>query len=109
MLDRFGSPGRVGWPEHSILWLEAALTLPRDQHSQAFQDIADMTGRTLNAVRFKAYALLTQRLDVRIADAAAIKKAQHAAMLARRTARLCGLPPSQIPAPSMARLMGARA
>jgi hypothetical protein len=38
----------VGWAEHEILWLRAAMsaTLNRKEKQEALQDIADMTGRS---------------------------------------------------------------
>lgn len=64
MLDRLGLPIAVGWPPHHIIYLQAALALPRSEHTAAFQDIADLTGRSLNAVQSKAYALQRQRLRI---------------------------------------------
>lgn len=62
MLDRFGNPVRVAWPHHHILWIDAALTLPRNEHTAAFEDIADLTGRSLVAIQSKAYAIQRARL-----------------------------------------------
>jgi hypothetical protein len=61
MLDRFGKPIRVGWAIHEILWIEAALTLPRAERLAAFEDIASMTGRTVAGVQTRAYTLAAER------------------------------------------------
>ena len=62
MKDRFGDPIRVGWPDFQLVWLQAALTLPRGERFEAFADIASMTGRTVAAVSSRAYALQAARL-----------------------------------------------
>lgn len=54
MIDRFGKPIRVGWAPHELLYIEAALTFRASERSSAYQDIADMTGRSLIAIRAKA-------------------------------------------------------
>ena len=61
MKDRFGNPINVGWPEHHILWLEAAMSLPARDRAEAFQDIADLTGRSFAAVYQKHCAILRER------------------------------------------------
>ena len=62
MLDRWGNPIVVGWPPHHIVWIEAALTLPRHERTQALKEIADMVGRPLVCVQKRAYALQAARL-----------------------------------------------
>lgn len=64
MKDRFGNRIDVGWAVHEEIWVEAALTLPKNMRTAAYQDIADMTGRSLGCVRFKAGNLASeQRLE----------------------------------------------
>jgi hypothetical protein len=54
VIDRHGKRVYVGWAEHEVLWLEAALTLPRDQQYAAFHDIAEMRGSTFATVARQA-------------------------------------------------------
>lgn len=61
MIDRFGKPVLVGWPAHHILWIEAAMTLPRTQRMEAFTDIAEMTGRSYACVHWKYREILCER------------------------------------------------
>lgn len=63
MLDRFGKTVRVAWAEHEILWLKAAMTLPRTERWEAFQDISDMTGRTFAAITYQAQRLECARQE----------------------------------------------
>ena len=55
MFDRFGDPIRVGWAEHELLWIDAAMTLPRGERFRAFEDIASLTGRTVANIQSYAY------------------------------------------------------
>lgn len=57
MKDRYGNRIMVAWAPHHILWIEAALTLPTQEKLAAFQDIAEMTGRSFVAVRQRASRL----------------------------------------------------
>jgi len=61
MKDRFGRSIQVGWPEHHILWIEAAMTLPRAERNVAFNDIAEMTGRGYASVYYKYRDILRER------------------------------------------------
>jgi hypothetical protein len=61
-LDRFGKPVRIGFAEHECLWIKAAMELPRRERLAAFNDIADMTGRSTAQIRSKAYALYNQAM-----------------------------------------------
>lgn len=63
MLDRFGKRVVVGWAEHEVLWLKAAMTLPRIERWEAFQDISDLTGRTFAAVTYQAQRLECARQE----------------------------------------------
>jgi hypothetical protein len=110
-VDRFGNGICIGWPEHHILYLKAVLTLPRDQHTAAFQDIADMTGRSLNAVRTKAYAMWQEAIDARWAETCRSRKELHEANRARRKVRrveLAAIGPSRLAQPTAAQMMGSR-
>lgn len=57
MKDRWGRTIIVGWPEHHLLWLAAAWSLPNEDRKQALQEISDLTGRTYAAVYFRARVL----------------------------------------------------
>lgn len=50
MKDRFGKPVLVAWAAHEILWLEAALSLPKAERIAAYVDISSMTGRSIGAI-----------------------------------------------------------
>ena len=99
MKDRFGRTIYMGWAEHELLWIEAALTLPRDERTAAFMDISEITGRTMMAIRFQAKRI--RKRDAK--HAAAIAKKQRIKTPAHWT-----LGPSQLRQPSMAQLMGCR-
>lgn len=61
MIDRLGNAIYIGWAAHEILWLCATWELPREERCAAFHDIAAMTGRSVQAVRVKAFRLWWQR------------------------------------------------
>lgn len=54
MIDRYGNRIHVGWAEHEILWLRAAICLERQERLNAYRDISAMTGRTIESVRAQA-------------------------------------------------------
>ena len=101
MKDRFGRTIYMGWAEHELLWIEAALTLPRDERTAAFKDIGEITGRTIQAIRFQARRIRAR--DRRHAAAAVVVKKQRI-----KTPPHWALGPSQLRQPSMAQLMGCR-
>lgn len=45
------------WPEHHMIWIHAAISLPGHKQADAFRDIAALTGRTFEAVDLKAGVL----------------------------------------------------
>lgn len=53
MIDCHNKRIYVGWAEHEILWLQAAMVLPLSERSAAYQDIADMTGRTYAGITWQ--------------------------------------------------------
>lgn len=61
MKDRYGFPVLVGWHDFEILWVEAALTLPKIERSAAYRDIASMSGRTFQAIQCKAQMIASQK------------------------------------------------
>lgn len=100
MIDRYGKPINVAWPEHHLEWVRAALTLDFKERQAAFHDIAEMTGRGIEAVRGCVKAVRDR--DRRQAIAYAHKKALRTATPA------LPFPPSTIRPPTMAQLMGCR-
>lgn len=42
------------WPAHALVWIEAAMTLPRKNRGKAFRDIAAMLGCSQTAVETRA-------------------------------------------------------
>lgn len=60
-VDRFGRPIRLGFADHEILWIEAALTLWGRARREAFEDISAMTGRSYESIQAKAYKLTNAR------------------------------------------------
>jgi hypothetical protein len=54
MIDRYGIPIYIGWADHEVIWLQAAMTLDHGERLEAYQDIASMSGRTFKAVKQKA-------------------------------------------------------
>lgn len=108
MIASDGKDIPVGWSDHHIIWIEAVMTLPKNQRTAAYQDIADMTGRTLTAVRCKAYWIAEQREYLRLRLEAAT--ARRVLVVDRgRGPNRPKLAPSEIAPISKARLMGARA
>jgi hypothetical protein len=110
MLDRFGDRIRVGWSAHEFLWVEAALSLPPEKQTDAWLDIAEMTGRGAVAVRAMANKILARRRlteEFQEADRRAIRSTVvgAAARYLRRPVTL----PSDLRQPTKAQLMGARA
>jgi len=108
MITKDGTEIIVGWSDHHIVWIEAAMTLPKNQRTAAYQDIADMTGRTLTAVRCKAYWIGEKRHNEQLR----IEAARTRRVLVVDTGRgpyKPRLAPSQLAPISKARLMGARA
>lgn len=98
MISRFGQPLYLGWPEHHLEWVRAALTLDYKERQLAFRDIAEMTGRGIKAVRDRAKRIKEQDR----------RQAEIANRRVMRLPRAWSMPPSQITPPSMSRLMGCR-
>lgn len=110
MIDHNGDEVVVAWPEHHIVWLEAALSLPKSERHAAFQDIAEMTGRTFCAVRSKAYWMNERKRLARLRlDVERNRKPMVIITWTPGSGRRPKLPPSEIAPLSKARLMGARA
>lgn len=65
MIDAGGRPVIVGWPEYQELWLRAAVSLPKRDRWEAYENIAEMTNRSLASVKRRAEAL--QAEDRRLA------------------------------------------
>lgn len=65
MIDAGGRPVTVGWPEYQELWLRAAVSLPKRDRWEAYENIAEMTNRSVASVKRRAEALQTE--DRRIA------------------------------------------
>ncbi len=102
MINRNGGAVLVAWPEHHLLWLEACNQLSAYDRSQAFYDIAALTGRSIGAVRDKANKM---RLEKMQADW--LRNAPAMTSRADR-GRPGGMGPSELARPSMARLMGCK-
>jgi hypothetical protein len=113
VIDRFGKTICVGWSAHEILWIEAAMSLgTRGERMQAFLDIASLTGRSYRNVRDKAHHL-GQKKPTRDSGWSTASANSNRVMVPSRgwfrQVRKPVLLPSDIPAPSRARLMGGRA
>lgn len=67
MLDPAGNEIRIGWSETEMLWLRAASSLCLKDREEAWQDLAGLTGRTVNCLRRQARLLAAQ--DRKIAKA----------------------------------------
>lgn len=63
MIDRFGKPIVIGWHDHELLYIYAALTLPKAERIAAYPDIAAMTGRTIRQVQSKCFAVTYDRQE----------------------------------------------
>jgi hypothetical protein len=110
MIDHEGSEVVVGWADHEIVWLEAALTLPKNERAAAFQDIAELTGRTFCAVRSKSYWMNERKRLARLRmDVERNRKPMAIITWSPGSGRRPKLPPSELAPLSKARLMGARA
>jgi hypothetical protein len=94
-VDRWGRPIRLGWPRHHLVWIEAALTLPKMERLRAYEDISSLTGRSLTAV---------------LQRAAVVRREQKIAALTPLQATRIEIPAeaSIIRRPDMARLMAGR-
>lgn len=108
MKDRWGNQIQVGWAEHEILWVKAAIKLPRDERIEAFQDIAAMTGRTEFAVRDKAMVIRAKQRDDAAILAAQTPRRLFVATKHTRYGPKPILMPSHLRPPSKAKLMGCR-
>ena len=71
VVDRYGSPIRVGWPAHHLVWLRAAMTLDGQERRDAYQDLAELTGRSWRSIWAQARLLEAQ-------DARALRRARLA-------------------------------
>lgn len=107
MIDRFGAPLYVGWAEHELLWVQAALTLDRYERGPAYQQIAEMTGRTFSAVAYKASEIRREQR----AEAVAVLEAMRSRRVLvpeRSFPKVPHLNSSSIAPPDRARLMAGR-
>lgn len=103
-IDRWGKTVLIGWADHEMEWVRAALTLPQRQRLDAFADIASMTGRTFCAVADRAGIVKARQR----ADAAALERSKRI-MTPKRSRKIGPVAlPSQLNPPTRARLMGAR-
>lgn len=70
MLDRFGKSIFVGFAEHEILWIKAAMSFkPRSRaRVDAFREISELTGRSVDSIRQKAHMIEGARLDALAAE-----------------------------------------
>ncbi|HCE08739.1 MAG TPA: hypothetical protein DEQ40_09100 [Oxalobacteraceae bacterium] len=105
MMDRFGRLILLGWPEHHILYVEAALTLPRHEKFAALYDIAEITGRSIKAVRMKANQLAAKKIH----DAAEAETARRILVAERYRPNRPAVLPTELLQPTKYQLMGARA
>lgn len=99
-LDRYGCKIMVGWSEVEKQWLEAALTLPKSERTDAYRDIAYMSARPMLSV---------QRMAWRVAMFKRDEEVKRSRIAPRPVKRAEPLAPSQIAPPSQARLMSGRA
>ena len=99
MIDRYGNSIAVGWMRRDLIWIEAALALPCKMRAPAFRDIAEMSGRTFEEVRSRAYA--------RTKEAKAANKTFPRRLTSIPLPKLY-TPSSFISPPSKAQLMGRR-
>lgn len=106
MLDRYGNRVLVGWALHELIWIEAALSLPsRALRAAAYEDIADLSGRGVLAVRDKANHMAAL---FRLASEA--EQTARRILVAERSVRRAPVTlPSDLRQPTMAQKMGARA
>ena len=98
MIDRFGNPIQVGWAEHEEIWLKAAMSLDIGERGAAYKDIADMTGRTIQAVHAKVSAIHRERRSTAFREARR-EALRRAAMVPVSTAQM---------RPGPGKVMGAR-
>lgn len=101
MLDRFGERIRVSYSEAERIYLRAAMTLGRMDRRPAFQDIAELSGRTLSQIRDAAYALHS-------ADLAEWAASRPRMLPVRVVPKMASLAPSELKPPSRAALMAGR-
>lgn len=66
MKDRFGKPLALGWSAVEEIYIRAAMSLTKAERPAAYQDIADMTGRTKAAICSKADRMLAAGHDAGI-------------------------------------------
>lgn len=108
-MNRWGDQVRVAWQEHELLWVRAALTLPKEARGNAFHQIADMRGCAYATVQSKGTAIRKQIIVE--AEAEYLRANPVKTFTRARTARVVALPPSQLnTSPQMqAKRIGARA
>lgn len=63
VVDRWGQSIRVGWSQHELLWVKAALSMDVPDRAEAFQQIALMTKRPLDSVRKQARKILMEQQE----------------------------------------------
>lgn len=85
----------VGWADHEIIWLRAAIEA--GMRRQDVHDIAALSGRSANAIRDMAYKL-------RVKDRAAELQTRKAERIAAKN-EVPILAPSRIALPTMAQRM----
>lgn len=111
MKDRWGRDSTVGYSEVELIWIRAALTLPRGERAAAFRDIASMMGRNLHAVLDKSYRMRAEDAELR-QRALDLAKGYGTRSIAVPNRRLPGLAQSPTPSdfkwPPKSRLMAGR-
>lgn len=107
MIDRHGNTILVGWSAHEILWVEAAMTLLPASKIAAFQDIADMTGRSYTAIVRKASDLVSAKREAAIEARLATRRVMVPTASQHTPGRI-PLVPSKLRQPSKSQLMGGK-
>lgn len=106
MIDRHGKPISVAYAEHELIWIRAAIRLPRDDRTEAFQDIAAMTGRTEFHIRAKATEIRAKQRAT--SEMLSHAKPRRSLVPFRATFHPPRALPSDLRQPSRAQLMGCR-
>lgn len=102
MIDCRGKPVLVAYPEHHLIWIEAANSLSPFDRSRAFYDIAELTGRSVGAIRKKANEMRAEKIHADWLRNASLMTAKPF------LGRIPKMVASDLKAPSLARLMGSR-
>lgn len=84
MIDRNGRRVNIGWSQEEMIWLEAAIELGCERAD--LEDIADMSGRSFEAVKQMAYRMRAAQLQGNKGNPSVTRRGLAVVPLSKRTA-----------------------